>query len=301
LRMVWRGETIVVNKLFADYNRERRETRTSRTVKFDVYEMESSEMQLERNTSRNEDDDSSEESSIVLVFGGSTAALRDFSDDEEEELPPIAEASLTEEQLERILLEQNDDANSETVRQRPTLNMAFPRTKPTNHAFMRSRRIVVSGERSCSEPCVPATNAESQRTRMFAAAFESVRSFATAPTAMGRQQSMQKFEIDYNPKVQDKIVISETEPPSRRLLLRMIDAQRLLAQANRTVLAGSTVSKEDWDEIRRVAVELGGVFQEDVEFQWESNDSNLIQRHPSPATSSQKGTRHALGSSSNSG
>jgi hypothetical protein len=90
----------------------------------------------------------------------------------------------------------------------------------------------------------------------------------------------------------------------------MIDAQRLLAQANRTVLAGSTVSKEDWDEIRRVAVELGGVFQEDVEFQWESNDSNLIQesndsnliqRRPSPATSSQKGTRHTLGSSSNSG
>lgn len=290
LRMAWRGETIVVNKLFADHNRQRREMRTSRIVKFDVYEMESSEMELERNISRNEDDDSSEESSIVLLFGGSTAALMDSSN-EEEELPPIAEASLTEEQLERILLEQNGNANSETVRQRPTLNMAFPRTKPTNHTSMRSRRIVVSGERLCSEPCMPATNAESQRTRMFAAAFGSVRSFATAPTAMGRQQSMQKFAIDYNPKVQDKIVVSETEPPSRRLLLRMIDAQRLLAQTNRTVLAGSTVSKEDWDEIRRVAVELGGVFQEDVEFQWESNviqesdDSNLIQRRPSPATS----------------
>ena len=282
LRMVWRGETIVVNKLFADHNRERRETRTARIVKFDVYEMESK-------CSRDEDDDSSEESSIVLVLGSSTAAVGDVSDDDEDLLPTIAEASLTEEQLERLLLEQNgevDIANSKTARQRPTLKAAFPRTTAMNHASMRSRRIVVTGERAGSEPCVSGTNADSKRAGMFAAAFGSVRSFATAPTVLGRQQSMQKFEIDYNPKVQDKIVISETEPPTRRLLLRMIDAQHLLTQVNRTVLAGSTVPKEDWDKIRRVAVELGGVFQEDVEFQWESNHCNSIRRRPSPPTSS---------------
>lgn len=138
LQMVWRGETIVVNKLFADHNRERRETRTSRTVKFGVCEMESSEMELKRNIIKEENDDSSEASSIVLVFGGSTAALMDFSDDEEEELQAIAEASLSEEQLDRILLEQADEVditNSEIAR-RPTLKTAFPRTKPTNHAFL---------------------------------------------------------------------------------------------------------------------------------------------------------------------
>jgi hypothetical protein len=322
LQMVWRGETIVVTKLIADHNRTRRETLNSRTVKFDVYEVES-----RRINKLEADDDASDEDSIVLVLGDETEALMESAHDdngglqsimessltaeqlafnpeelgreemdEEGRLQAILETSLSPEQIARIPPEETDGidiANGASAPQRPTLSKTAPQT---NQAWMHSsRRIVVSGEKPKREI---ATNADSQRFPMFAAALGSIRSLASDPPSalhlQHRQQSMQKFEIDYHPQVEDKIIISLAEPPTRRLLLRMIDAQRLLTQVNRTVLVGSTVPKEDWEQIRTLAVELGGVFKEDVEFAWETNDSDSIQRRPSPPTSSQKGTSRRI-------
>jgi hypothetical protein len=293
LRMVWRGERIIVTKLIADHNRERRETQNKKTIEFEVYE-DTRESKYSR--SRQDDDDSSDSSSVVLVNGGSAAAWMDFSDDEEEGgLESIAEDSLTQEQLARLTagLENRKSgdkcAEGETARRRPTLLTAVPRAIPTNHSFNRSRRTVISRHNSRRREHVTATNAEYRGFGMFAAAFGSVRSLPTDINALGRQHSAQKFKVDYNPKAEDnKVVISETEPPTRRLLLRMIDAQRLLTQVNRTVLAGSTVPKEDWEQIRTLSVELGLVFQEDVEFKWESSDNDSLRRRPSPSTSSSR-------------
>jgi hypothetical protein len=105
---------------------------------------------------------------------------------------------------------------------------------------------------------------------------------------------MQKFQIDYHPHADDKIVISETEPPAQRLLLRMIDVQRLLAQANRTILSGGVVTKEAWGQIRAASIELGAVFEEDVDYAWESNHDGLMQCSPSPPTFSQKGSSRRI-------
>lgn len=98
------------------------------------------------------------------------------------------------------------------------------------------------------------------------AALGSVRNLATDVNLGGKsvEKEGETFEIDYASDVEEKIKISETEPPSRRLLLRMIDVQRLLKQVNTTLLTGSAVPREEWDLIREATIELGGVFEDDA-------------------------------------
>jgi hypothetical protein len=78
------------------------------------------------------------------------------------------------------------------------------------------------------------------------------------------------IEIGYNPKLDYEIVtISEAEPPGRRLLLRMLAVQRLLSKANKRILTGLSVDRDDWEELRDVCKALGEAFVNDVRFAWE--------------------------------
>lgn len=85
-----------------------------------------------------------------------------------------------------------------------------------------------------------------------------------------RIKPMIPLTIEYNPKrISDTIIVAEYEPPPRRLLLRMIDVQRMLAKVNQAILTGLSVSPEDWEEIRDACVALGDVFVREVDFDWE--------------------------------
>ena len=85
------------------------------------------------------------------------------------------------------------------------------------------------------------------------------------------QEDLNKsIEIGYNPNLkQDTIVISEFEPPARRLLLRMIDVQRMLKKVNQSMLTGLAVGREEWAEIRELCIALGDAFRDEVRFDWE--------------------------------
>lgn len=85
------------------------------------------------------------------------------------------------------------------------------------------------------------------------------------------QEDLNKsIEIGYNPNLkQDTIVISEFEPPARRLLLRMIDVQRMLKKVNQSMLTGLAVGREEWTEIRELCIALGDAFRDEVRFDWE--------------------------------
>jgi hypothetical protein len=88
-------------------------------------------------------------------------------------------------------------------------------------------------------------------------------------TGMAQTQPMVPLAIEYNPKRKPgKIRVAEDEPPPRRLLLRMIDVQRMLGKANNTILAGLCVDIQDWEEIFEACVALGDVFENEVEFAW---------------------------------
>ncbi|CAJ1944463.1 unnamed protein product [Cylindrotheca closterium] len=84
--------------------------------------------------------------------------------------------------------------------------------------------------------------------------------------------------IDTNPRLsQDKIRISEAEAPGRRLLLRMIDVQRMLANVNTSLLTGVSLGRDDWEELRVGCVTLGEVFENEVVFAWDDEDTGSVQ------------------------
>lgn len=174
-----------------------------------------------------------------------------------------------------------------TSRKRPTLKAA----PHSFHTLTRSKRTIVTGvETTATRKRLFSTDGtegpsisrmhllanqgqqlsglKSMRNGM-AAAIGSVRNLGITDIMTGKEQPVETFEIDYHPNVEDKIKISETETPSRRLLLRMIDVQQLLKKVNQALLGGMPVSREEWDQIREASIELGGVFEEDVEFDWE--------------------------------
>ncbi|KAL3945375.1 MAG: hypothetical protein SGBAC_000508 [Bacillariaceae sp.] len=83
--------------------------------------------------------------------------------------------------------------------------------------------------------------------------------------------------IDMNPRLSnDKIRISETEAPGRRLLLRMIDVQRMLAKVNMSLLTGESLDREHWSELRVGCVTLGEVFENEVVFAWDNDDGSSM-------------------------
>ncbi|CAJ1928052.1 unnamed protein product [Cylindrotheca closterium] len=81
-----------------------------------------------------------------------------------------------------------------------------------------------------------------------------------------------------NPRLShDKIRISESEAPGRRLLLRMIDVQRMLANVNTSLLTGVSLGRDDWEELRVGCVTLGEVFENEVVFAWDDEDTSSVQ------------------------
>ena len=49
----------------------------------------------------------------------------------------------------------------------------------------------------------------------------------------------------------------------------MIDAQHLLNQANKRILTGFSVDRNDWEEVREACSALGEAFVKEVRFAWE--------------------------------
>ena len=90
----------------------------------------------------------------------------------------------------------------------------------------------------------------------------------------GRGSASQGTEtmITYNKKYAgraQKILVSETDPPGRRLLLRMIDVQRTLLKVNDALMTGLAVDRDDWESLRDSCIDLGDAFKEEVVFAWE--------------------------------
>ena len=287
LRMVWRGDIIVVTKLLADHQK----FRNSGTVVIEEF-VSASEFR--------EEDDASDSSSVVLVDTCVESPidseidleeLRDTSEPlttieelgENKELGDSMQDFLTTEPLDGSGAASPNDwgnhvnygVNSEKVPSRPSLaDVATHHSNKSHH--MRSKRTIFSGFESSKQTLFAGRGdhrhgLNSVRNGMFSAVQMSVRNL-TGDVPKGKMHhSVTNFAIDYNPRADDKIIVTEDETPARRLLLRMVDVQRLLTQANRTVLGGRILPKEDWELLKEAVVELGGVFEDDVEFAWQAD------------------------------
>jgi hypothetical protein len=81
-----------------------------------------------------------------------------------------------------------------------------------------------------------------------------------------------------------RILVQCDEPPSRRLLLKMVDLQQQLAAVNSRIMSGIAVSEEEWNTVRKMSSKLGSTFNDDVDFAWDSKRVDI------PAQSKVQGT-----------
>jgi hypothetical protein len=82
----------------------------------------------------------------------------------------------------------------------------------------------------------------------------------------------------------NRIVVQCDEPPSRRLLLKMVELQERLSEINSRIMSGLAVSEEEWNTIRTMSSKLGSTFKDDVDFAWDSDRADI------PAQSKVQGT-----------
>jgi hypothetical protein len=68
-----------------------------------------------------------------------------------------------------------------------------------------------------------------------------------------------------------RILVQCDEPPSRRLLLKMVKLQEQLSEINSRIMSGLAVSEEEWNTIRTMSSKLGSTFTDDVDFAWDSD------------------------------
>jgi hypothetical protein len=72
-----------------------------------------------------------------------------------------------------------------------------------------------------------------------------------------------------------RILVKCDEPPSRRLLLKMVDLQQQLAAVNSRIMSGIAVAEEEWNTVRKMSSKLGSTFNDDVDFAWDSERVDL--------------------------
>ena len=69
------------------------------------------------------------------------------------------------------------------------------------------------------------------------------------------------------------VVISDQTAPSRSLVVPLLELQEVLADVNRGIKSGRSVSHEDWEDLRELVTRLGGKFTDAVAFAWEQDVS----------------------------
>jgi hypothetical protein len=72
------------------------------------------------------------------------------------------------------------------------------------------------------------------------------------------------------------------EPPSRRLLLKMVDLQEELSAVTSRVMSGIAVSEEEWNTVRELSSKLGSTFNDDVDFAWDSDRADVTGQRKTP-------------------
>ena len=75
-----------------------------------------------------------------------------------------------------------------------------------------------------------------------------------------------------------RIRIDDNHAPSRSLILKMMEVQTNLKNANQEINSGYAITHEEWANIREACVELGSVFRDDVKFEWEEKKEHAEEK-----------------------
>jgi hypothetical protein len=98
--------------------------------------------------------------------------------------------------------------------------------------------------------------------------------FTQPPSPPGNGNSKHRAKAR-KPTPSNRILIKCDEPTSRRLLLKMVDLQAQLSAINSRIMSGVAVSEEEWNTVRTSSSKLGSLFNDDVDFAWDSDRADI--------------------------
>jgi len=87
--------------------------------------------------------------------------------------------------------------------------------------------------------------------------------------AGGGMQSTSDRITPFWPSTDRRILVRDDQTPNRGLLLKMVELQELLYKINTNVTSGLAVDREEWQALRNMSYNMGEVFRDRVEFEWE--------------------------------
>ena len=246
LRMVWRGETVLVSKLVAEHSRHVREDN-------DAY-MNSMRISGLNGTADQTDNSNTDAGDYSRKWG--KFSRRRFSHKESDS----QDLAIQLEEFERPSFSERPTSLTEVAP-----SVAQENSSEEGRAEAENEDALEDSIRSGNlDPSVD----------MRRVAFQLHRGDEL------KQSSKMTISHHSHHHVPEPTLISENETPPKTLILKMYHMQAHLAEVNQRIMSGMAVSKSDWEKLRRLSTRMGATFEQ-VSFDWnreESNDSFSIPR-----------------------
>lgn len=280
LRMVWRGENVVISKLVSD-SRQRQSERQELLSGVTGFRPNPNAPPRLRESSVN-----SAGYSFGASFMQSSTAQSDNSHPSHEEQFPYSETEVPHGNVGKAAPEGYAEGRPEREKV-----VSFKEDTEEDNAVAVGENVVATGIHSAAGddgsidedlliPEIPEDEPNSPRIAELRAktqlALKRVEQISTG-RPQPPQEAQQPQELGPKHHLNHRrhphtIAISDDETPSRRLVLRMVDMHLVLSRVNQRILSGLAVSHEDWKLLQEASIDLGHIFDDEVKFQWEQED-----------------------------
>ena len=293
LRMVWRGETVVISKLVSDERRKdaEREERVNASLQgvsgfrpgasalaSSVNSAGRSISYTNRSSSAYGDSEASNEEAGLMqksendkIASPKQENVTGVQVNQEEESMLVSQEETVEDFQEEDTgaCATQEDHNDKINRDSPTHVVRFSDIDTTSNAT----------ESPPSHACPASPKSSALRARPSAALnrkeeFGERRTESPAGEGVPEPASQDRGRAHRRHRHHHEIRISDDETPTRRLVLRMVDLNSVLTRVNQRILSGLVVEHEDWKTLQEASVDLGTVFRDDVRFKWEETEED---------------------------
>lgn len=269
LNMVWKGDTVVVSKLVTDHHKSEREKRANRSKNNSGSVADSVTVSGVDYTQQHSLLQSSEVRSSLASFRSDISASGRDSLDTSDRIPGghnIAGAKLNPKDSFFTDEPQNSSVDN-NGRESPTQQDSADTDIETGTKDLHSQDE--KKDKAPPERMMPKKKSSRSMVSFVKGTFTKEESKRDTKKKQGHKHASSRPH---------RIVVTEDETPSRRLVLRMLDLQSNLQAVNQKIMTGMVVSPEEWESLTELTAMLENTFTDEVEFEWEDNTEKQKRR-----------------------
>lgn len=292
LRMVWRGESVVVSKLVSDHHRKRREERKA------IEESEGHKVSEGHNGAFHDslslqgvhvtgfDVDAALQSSQTSCDAKTTSKADGILD-------RITEKTTDEESKDIFIQIESDGKDSDSLR------------ISSSEDLESSLRLLDEDEKGPNSSSKPATSKrETLREKRDASEsnlMQRITRYSFRKPQAPPKTSKSGRQLRFDPPTQRRgltraasdrqIRVSPFETPSRRLVLKMADLQEVLTSLNTKIMSGLGTDTDDWDSAVDLVESLSSLFRDQVVFSWKR--TSILEQEDEQNKTKESGSLHS--------